>query len=610
MTVQEQAIFAEAPQISVDGTDIHEVWSDAMVSFSLEMQLQVPTRLTLRFVMPVLGQASGAPALPFDIGSSVGVMLPNVANQQSGGVEFVRPVGTLVVSECGVDYDGGATAELVVVAHDKSFHLTQSQHIRTFTKMTASDVVQAIASDGGLRAKVDPTREVHEYLFQADSDFAFVTTLARRYGFDWWVDGDELHFKEVPTSPTEIVVNIAEQLLRFSVSQAAVDHTKVRVSGWDRDQKRLIADTASGPTVPDREVPGTSNAYKGLGRSTTFQASGMNPASQEEARTIATALADGHVTASTEAQGEVIGDPAVVPGVVMKVEGEYVGGRYHVTSVDHRFTAAGYTTRFTAGDRVPNGLADLIGGSGGRDVGSFTGLPTMLPAVVTDIGKGEQLGRVKVTFPYLSEENTSHWARVLSAGGGPERGFWFLPEVDDEVLVGFEGGDPRFPVVMGGLYGKVNTPEDQLIKNGKINSRSLRSRLGHYMDFIDGTSATERSITMGLGSEGKAGTDYRLRIGEDRFDIEVPKGKPIAIKSGSSQITFTDSDSIEISAAKITVKAERELTLESGQKVAIKGGTEVAISQGGNKVTLGGSGLEAKGTPMATIKGGPLVKIG
>ena len=52
------------------------------------------------------------------------------------------------------------------------------------------------------------------------------------------------------------------------------------------------------------------------------------------------------------------------------------------------------------------------------------------------------LGRVKVKFPFLSDEDDSHWARVLSAGGGPERGFWFLPEIDDEVssTVYYPGG--------------------------------------------------------------------------------------------------------------------------------------------------------------------------
>ncbi|MGY6502396.1 MAG: phage baseplate assembly protein V [Acidimicrobiales bacterium] len=602
----------DSPTIKVDGVDLAEGWAAALTSLSLEMQLQLPSRLTLRFVMPVLAQSDSPPALPFAIGKGVSVSLPRLADQGAQGVTFSDPAGALVVTECGVDYDGGQVSELVVVAHDMSYHLTRQQRIGTYTNMTASDIVRQIASEAGLSATVDSTQEVLDYTFQADTDFGFITTLARRYGYDWWVKGRALSFVEASTRPHEVTVTLGEQLIRFSVSQSAVPHRSVTVTGWDRDQKTAISSSASSPETVATEVPGSTSAATGLAQGSTYQASGMGPTSTGEAQTIATALAAGVVGATTEAEGEVFGDPTMVPGTVVKVIGDYIGGSYVATRVDHRFTGAGYVTRFTAGDRAPHGLADVLGGGGGgpSTLGAFNTLPTMLSAVVTDIGKGDDLGRVKVKFPHLSDADTSHWARVLSAGGGPERGFWFLPEIDDEVLVGFEGGDPRFPVVMGGLYGKVNTPEAQLVQDGKINSRSLRSRLGHYMDFVDGTKAAERSITLGLGKDGKAGTDYRMRIGEDRFDIEVPKGKPIAIKSGSSQITFTDSDSIEISASKITVKADQELTLEGGQKLQLKAGTEVAITQGGSKVTLNAGGFEAKGTPMATVKGSPMVKIG
>ena len=77
----------------------------------------------------------------------------------------------------------------------------------------------------------------------------------------------------------------------------------------------------------------------------------------------------------------------MVPGTVVKVIGDYIGGSYVATRVDHRFTGAGYVTRFTAGDRAPRGLADVLGGGGGgpSTLGAFNTLPTMLSAVVTDI---------------------------------------------------------------------------------------------------------------------------------------------------------------------------------------------------------------------------------
>src|SRR5690606_25229289 len=178
-----------------------------------------------------------------------------------------------------------------------------------------------------------------------------------------------------------------------------------------------------------------------------------------------------------------------------------------------------------------------------------------IPAIVTQIGNDEFRGRVKVKFPQLSDSDESHWARVLAAGGGPERGFWFLPEVNDEVLVAFEGGDVRHPIVMGGLYGKVS--DEKLVADGKIATRALRSRLGHFMELYDGDKPEERHISFGLGSGGRAGTDYKVRLGEDRFDIEVPSGKPIAIKSGTTQITFTDKGAIDIKGEEISITATK-----------------------------------------------------
>ncbi len=601
-----ESTLVNAPKVSIGSSTLHEYWASRMISLSLELQYQVPTRLTMRFATPVLGRA--APLFPFDLDGDVSVAFP--VGRAGSGARFVATCGTLIVTEIGAEREGDESGQYVVVAHDASYRLTHRHNVATFANMTAAAVVEKVARDAGLTPKADGTSETLPYLMQADTDFGFITTLARRHGFDWWVDGDDLFFRKPPSAPPSIPLNVLDDLYRFSVSHTAVANPEVKVNGWDRDNQKAVNGSAKPGGLPRTSVPGVGDAIKGLSTATSLQTSSVRAATEAEANSLAGAISTNQVAAAIEAHGELRGNPDIKPGVKLAVTGNYFGGDYHVTRVEHRFAVDGYTTRFTAGDRVPTGLADFIGGgSAAEQLGSLATLPPLIPAVVTTIGTGEDLGRVKVKFPYLSDENSSHWARVLSAGGGPERGFWFLPEVDDEVLVAFEGGDTRFPVVMGGLYGKVTTPEDQLIKDGKINSRSVRSRLGHYMDFVDGTSDKDRHIILGLGTNGKPGTDYRLRIGEDRFDIEVPEGKPLSIKAGKAQITYTDDSSINISGENITVKASGDLKLE-GRKVTIKGTQEVTASQGGNKVAMGPSGTEVKGAPTTSIKGGPQVSIG
>ena len=100
-------------------------------------------------------------------------------------------------------------------------------------------------------------------------------------------------------------------------------------------------------------------------------------------------------------------------------------------------------------ERVPAGL-------GGRWYGVY-------PALVTDIKDPDNQGRVKVTLPWSPDTGSNRyeaWARLATMMGGNNRGTWFIPDVNDEVLVLFEGGDARRPYVVGGLWNGSDAPPD------------------------------------------------------------------------------------------------------------------------------------------------------
>jgi uncharacterized protein involved in type VI secretion and phage assembly len=104
--------------------------------------------------------------------------------------------------------------------------------------------------------------------------------------------------------------------------------------------------------------------------------------------------------------------------------------------------------------------------------------------VVTNNQDPDKLGRVKVRFPWLSQDDESYWARIAVLMAGNNRGAWFLPEVDDEVLVAFEHGDVRMPYVLGALWNGVDAPPRDN-SDGKNNQRVIRSRSGHELVFND-----------------------------------------------------------------------------------------------------------------------------
>ena len=104
---------------------------------------------------------------------------------------------------------------------------------------------------------------------------------------------------------------------------------------------------------------------------------------------------------------------------------------------------------------------------------------------------------MKLTFPWLSDDYVSDWARTVQPGAGKDRGAMVLPEVGDEVLVAFEQGDIRRPYVLGGLYNGIDTPDrpapidDVDGGSGAVNRRSMVSRRGHRIDLLDEDGRTE-----------------------------------------------------------------------------------------------------------------------
>src|SRR5204862_7721429 len=93
-------------------------------------------------------------------------------------------------------------------------------------------------------------------------------------------------------------------------------------------------------------------------------------------------------------------------------------------------------------------------------------------------------GRVKVRFPWLSNDDESRWARVAATMAGNDRGVYLLPEVEDEVLVAFEHGDISFPYVVGSLWNGKDAPP-ATNDDGKNNIRVIKSRSGHVVRLND-----------------------------------------------------------------------------------------------------------------------------
>ncbi len=102
--------------------------------------------------------------------------------------------------------------------------------------------------------------------------------------------------------------------------------------------------------------------------------------------------------------------------------------------------------------------------------------------LVTNVNSPEKNGRIKVRFPWLDDQHETDWIRIATMMGGNGRGSFFMPEVNDEVLVAFDHGDVQFPYVIGFLWNGQDQPPAE-----DVRERVIRSVNGHRIRFLDST---------------------------------------------------------------------------------------------------------------------------
>lgn len=141
-------------------------------------------------------------------------------------------------------------------------------------------------------------------------------------------------------------------------------------------------------------------------------------------------------------------------------------------------------------------------------------------ATVTNTADPDELGRVKVSYPWLADDAESPWARVATPMAGGGRGIVFRPDAGDEVLVLFEHGDVRFPYIIGSLWNGTDAPPADRGADADNNVRMIQSRSGHKV-ILDDTDGSEKitvadstgSHTIELSSDGIVITSSAIKLG-------------------------------------------------------------------------------------------------
>lgn len=198
-------------------------------------------------------------------------------------------------------------------------------------------------------------------------------------------------------------------------------------------------------------------------------------------------------------------------------------------------------------------LIDLLSPSGGHESsGKFFGV---VVGIVTNNQDPDNMARVRVKFPWLSDDDESWWARMAVPMGGSGRGTYFLPEVDDEVLVAFEHGDVRSPYVVGALWNGKDAPPTNN-SDGKNNIRLIHSRSGHLVR-LDDTDGDEKIEVI----DKTGGNKITIKSSDNSMSLEC-----------TGKMTLHATTGMEITCdADIKIQANATMDIESTAPMTIKG---------------------------------------
>ncbi|MBA3746478.1 MAG: VgrG-related protein [Solirubrobacterales bacterium] len=540
--------------IKVAGQPLDPKHMERLLEVRVQDNLMLPDAFLLRLRDPEFELVDGT---LFDVGAKIELKF-SAPGTAAAGDPFQGEVATLAPQ-----FEGEGCV-LVVRGYDVSHKLNRSRSTRTFQDMTASDIAQKIITEAGLQAEIKATSEVYPYEQQSDeTDWDYLWQLAGRVGYEVACAGGKIHFRK-PGSDAGAAVKLAwgEDLLAFhprATGVAQID--KVTVGGWDPKAKRRVSADASSPTL-DSSIGVQRAKLAQDGGGGTFTVSDQIVTTQAEATALAQSTLDKLANSWLEADGRSKGNPKVRAGCKVQIAGigTRFGGDYLVTKSTHVVRGQkGYETEFEISGRNRRTLIDLLTPA---PRGAYAG--SLVVGVVTNNDDPDKMGRVRVKFPGLDEQKEGWWARVASPSASGKRGMMMMPLVDDEVVVGFEHGDPRRPFVLGSLWNGTSKPDKLAADGGKPDGSfnlSSDKKVG-----IESTG--DMNVTTEAKMTTKVSSDYALTVG-GAIAIKGD-GSEISIKGPSGSVVISSS-AITITAPKITLDGSGQLELISSGIVQIKG---------------------------------------
>jgi len=579
------SVYGAIPRVTINGSPLPEEVRPALIRVLVDLHQHLPGAFVLEFLDNGRDAARRA---GIDFGGRVEI--------SAGAVRDDGTTATLIsgeVTTLAQDTDASGTWT-VVRGYDMAHRLCRGRRTRTFLDATDGDIVRRVGSEAGLAVgTIDDDGAVHEHVGQFNlTDWEFLRARANERGREVGVVDGKLVWHaphghdaapdpadDLGAEPTALQLALGSNLLRLSPRVTAAEQVgEVWVRGWDPATKQPVRGSARTATVSAAVAADPSALASQFGAAPYLVAD--RPVRDEaEADAVAASVAEQIAGAHAEMTGLAVGDPRLVPGAAISVGcvGWPHDGRYVLTSARHRYEETGYHTEITVSGRQERTLLGLasLGATKRSHRAAGPPWPGLVIGQVTDIADPDQRCRVKVAFPWLSDDYESWWARVAQPGAGDGRGLAWLPEVGDEVLVGFVHGDVRDPYIIGGLYNGVDKApmNDQLVDSGagQVLRRVLTSRTGHQLVLSDDDSASQVQLATGDGSA-------TITLDASNTKITIDGSGQVTIHAGGPLKLASDGD-IEITATgDLKLSASGELKMSGQAGASLDGGPQVGVT--------------------------------
>ncbi len=446
-----------------------------------------------------------------------------------------------------------------------------------------------------------------------ESDFDFIKRLCFEYGEWFYYDGENLCLGKDPGAATLDIGHDRLRNLRYDYSLSS-SSPKV----WARDYRENKMEEIIPEKVKASDVMASHNIEQSENLFTGSEQCHVNKgsfASGDNMQDEKTQLSHKLNVANKVQQANVMtvsGDcdsAKLRLGSIIRLDGMHHAGEFVVVSISHSCVdARSYSNHFKAIPKEALFPKDI-----------YFQKPKLhsCVGVVMENCDPEKLGRVRVRFDWC-DASVSPWIRIANTHAGDSRGMYFLPEIEDEVIVGFENGCLDQPYVIGSLYNGPSKYDEVYDDDNSL--KSIKTRSGNQIIFDDNGKLIIRnegnSFELQCDGNGKIEliTDGDMQFtanGKVRFDaggnFEVVTDRDFKINAGGkNQMSSRGATSIK-ATQNLELESTANFTAKGGQNAEIEGTMNASLS--GMMVKVEGSATsELSGNGMATIKGG-LVKI-